>query len=113
MQSGTSSYGNNTWQTLVSGSVSLSSAGLIFVGFTGSHAYSSGPQGWNLRIKIDGTIISSVGNPYGAAGYTDAVSCSGSASVGSGSHSVDIEWFAQDYHLSIYNDTTFVQGAMK
>jgi hypothetical protein len=111
MSSGTTTYGDGySYQVLVSGSISLSSAGVIYVNFRGGQGYASGVRNWNLRISVDGTVLSTRG---GGAGFTDAVSCSASAFVSSGSHAIVVDWYGQDASLNISNDITYVQGVMK
>jgi hypothetical protein len=84
--------------------------GVIYVNFSGGQGYASGVRNWNLRISVDGTVLSTRG---GGAGFTDAVSCSASAFVSSGSHAIVVDWYGQDASLNISNDTTYVQGVMK
>lgn len=109
LQSGTTTSGSGGYQTLVSGSVTLTAAGRIYVHTSANHSYTGAlPQAWTLRIKVDGSVVGSVG---GSGGYTDAPNVSASVSVTAGPHTIAIEWSAGG--INIFNDTTFIMGIMK
>jgi hypothetical protein len=110
LKSATTKVGNGGYQTIVSGSITLDAAGTVFIMFTGTQSYLSGLRSWALNLKINGSVVSSVG---GAGGFTDSVSCSGAAALAAGTYPIVVEWYGSDSTLSLSNDTTYIQGVLK
>lgn len=111
ISSATPVSGNGTYQTILSSSITLAQAGVLFALFTSRQGYSASlPQSWDMRLKFNGSTVSTAG---GSGGYTDSPSTSGSASLGAGTHTVALEWYGQGSGLTLYNNSLFAQGAMR
>ena len=94
---------------LISGSIYLPQAGVVYAIFTGSQGYGSGLRDSITQLFIDGNLMMSVGG----AAVTVNVAVSGSMAVSAGLHTVAVRWVGQDSGVHMDNGTLFIQGAMR
>jgi len=94
---------------LISGSIYLPQAGVVYAIFTGSQGYGSGLRDSTTQLFIDGNLMMSVGG----AAVTVNVAVSGSMAVSAGLHTVAVRWVGQDSGVHMDNGTLFIQGAMR
>ncbi|AYJ86208.1 hypothetical protein D3Y57_09825 [Sphingomonas paeninsulae] len=111
LNSGTVTAGNNTrtYHTLVSGSITLSVAGVVYVNFTASQQYSTGTAfTWGVIVNIGGSAFNSASGSSNV--QTNSIGCSAAASLAAGTYTVSVVYYADNISVSAYNDTTYIQG---
>ncbi|RVT93685.1 phage tail protein [Sphingomonas crocodyli] len=108
ISSGGSHVGDGTYQEIVSGGITLDQAGVVFISTVVTQVYVATGVAFELRIRVNGSVVGSVGG--GAVQV--AVPCVAALSLGAGTHSISLEWFAPP-SITMASDITYVQGAKR
>jgi hypothetical protein len=89
-------FGNGGWQTAASLSITLYDAAITYVDATVLLGYSSGPETWAVRLRVDGTVRQTIQTGVPNIEVSVGLSWSGSLSGSSAgvTHTVVLEWNA-------------------
>ncbi|RXR28961.1 DUF7359 domain-containing protein [Sphingobium fluviale] len=90
--SGSTYYGNNAWQTIVTYNITTTMAADLHLSAFVALGFASGARNWGIRILLNGVTV-----VYRSGGaYNDAPSCAEKASVGAGTHTITLDFLGQD-----------------